>query len=193
MPDFVCATDSIATDETCSDKGGLLTVYWIDGTEVDWATMATDPTNWSDSGYSIQQWALDVGATFGKLEFEREQGRLDSLYTLDNGFYEVSLLNLVFRGHSTTKTVSLGKAVNCCNLVCQIFDNNGKARVIGKEFINGAWVNPVRNAQISRHLDTHGAFGAQDDRARDELDLLARHSQPPVYSDVTQATMDSLT
>lgn len=191
MPSWVCSTGDITTDTTCSDRGGLLTVFWIDQSEVDWDAMAL-VANYDDATHTILDWVLEVGGAFGELTFTRRNGRLDSLYTRDNGFYEVNLTNLIFQGHSASKTISLGQAIACCGIVAQIFDNNGLARVIGKEFVNGAWIDPVDNVALSRHLDTTGAFGAADDKARDEIDISGSHSYPPAYSSVDLATMRTL-
>lgn len=189
MPDIACALNEIKTNTLCADLGGLLTVFWIDETEIDWDAMAL-PANFDDSTYTVLNWILQGGASgFKELTFERRNGRLDALYTADNGFYEVSLLNLLFKGHSAAKTYDLNAAVGCCGIVAQVFDNNGLSRVIGKEFISGGWVDPIDKCRISRHLDTTGGFGAADDKSRDEFDITGSHTYAPAYSSVTLQTM----
>lgn len=188
MPDISCALDAIATDAACADLGGILTVYWAEDSDIDWDAMALE-ANYDDATKTILNWVMNGGATFKKLSFERKNGRLDALYTGDNGFYEVSLLNLVFKGHSAAKTLSLAKAVSCCKIVAQVFDNNGNARVIGKEFVQGAWIDALTPCKITRHLDTTGGFGNADDKNRDEFDITGEQSYPPVYSTVTLAEL----
>ena len=148
--------------------------------------------NWDDANYSILNWVFTGGGTFGEVTFQRKNGRLDALYTRENGFYEVSLLNMLLLGHDKARTVDLGRAISCCGIVAQIFDNNGMARVVGKEFIDGAWVDPLDNCTLGRHLDTSGQFGDLNDKSRDEFDLIAQHSKPLPYSDVDLATMRTL-
>ena len=188
MPDFSCATPGIASNDLCEDLGGLLTVFWAPQNEIDWVTMA-DSANWDDSNYSVTSWAFTGSGGWNEIQFERKNGRLDSEFTIGNRYYEVIIQNLLLKGHSAARTVSMGQAVPCCGIVAQIHDNNGKARVVGKEFLNGVWVDPVQKLRITRHLDTHGVFGAEDDGARDEFDLSAEHSAPLPYSDVDIATM----
>lgn len=191
MPNFACAYDSISSNELCGDNPGLLTVFWIDKTKIDWAAMAL-VANWDDATYSVKNWVLLGGATWGEISFTRRNGRLDALYTEANGYYEVNLLNMLLRGHSSSRSVSIGKAIGCCGLVLQVHDNNSKARVIGQEFVGGAWVDALKNGKISRHLDTTGAYGNEEDKARDEFDITAQHSFPLPYSDVTISTMRGL-
>ena len=95
MPTWSCSTGDITTDTTCSDRGGLLTVFWIDQSEVDWDAMAL-VANYDDATHTILDWVLEAGGAFGELTFTRRNGRLDSLYTRDNGLYEVNLTNLIF-------------------------------------------------------------------------------------------------
>lgn len=191
MPDFSCGLGDIATDATCSDAGGLLTVFAADSTDIDWTTMEGG-LYYDDATFSVIQWAMQGAGEFYEFSFERRNGRLDSTFTSADGFYTVELLNLLFKGHSATKTISLGQARNCCGLVGQVHDNNNLARVVGKEYISGAWIDPLTKLKVSRHLDTHGGFGAEDDTSRDELDLAAQHSHPPAYSTVTVTTMRTL-
>lgn len=191
MPDWVCDLGDVGTDDTCNDAGGLLTVFWIDKSDIDWTAMALE-ANYDTDTHSILNWIILGGATFGELTFQRKNGRLDALYTRDNGYYEVSLLNLLFLGRSVGRTISLGQAINCCGIVAQVFDNTGQAMVIGKEFQNGGWVDPLDNCAINRHLGTTGGFGNRDDKSRDEVDLLCQQITPPAYSDVDLATMRTL-
>jgi len=187
MPDFSGSLNDISTNTVCADKGGLLTVYWIPESDIDWSTVT-----WDDAGYAVTAWAMLAMATWNKIEFERTAGRLDALYTEENGYYEVSLLNLLFSGHSAARSVAIGQAIPVCNIVAQVFDNNGNARILGKEYDSGAWVNPLKNCRITRHLDTTGGFGAADDKARDEFDLTAQHLLPLPYSTVSLSTMETL-
>lgn len=191
MPDYVCMTDDLFTDATCSGRGGLLSVFWIDSSFIDWTAMAL-AANFDEPNNTILNWVITGGGTWGELQFERENGRLDALFTSDNDYYEVSLLNLLFSGHTTARTTSIGNAIACCNLILQVFDNNGSARIFGREHVGGAWVTPVRQAKIVRHLDTSGAFGSADDGSRDEFDIQGRHSYPISYSSVDYATMQTL-
>jgi hypothetical protein len=191
MPDFSCALEDIQTDVLCADTGGLLTVFWADKSKIDWTAMA-EIANWDDANYTVLNWIMTGGGTWGEITFQRKNGRLDSLYTSDNGYYEVNLLNMILTGHTATRTVNLGSAISCCGIVAQVFDNNSSSRVIGKEFIDGAWVDPLDVCRISRHLDTTGGFGSLDDKSRDEFDLAAQHLKPPAYSSVTLTTMRTL-
>lgn len=181
MPDIACALNDVKTGTACADLGGLLTVFWIDESDIDWDAMALI-ANFDPATREILNWVTLGGASFGELTFERKNGRLDALYTSDNGYYEISLLNLLFKGHSAAKTLDIASAVGCCGIVAHVFDNNGLSRVFGKEWLGGAWVDPIEKTRISRHLDTTGGFGAADDKARDEFDLTAQHTYPPVYS-----------
>lgn len=191
MPDFSCALGDIQTDTLCQDSGGLLTVFWTDASKIDWTAMALG-ANWDDANYSVLNWVMTGGGTWGEITFERKNGRLDALYTKENGFYEVSLLNMILSGHTKARTISLAQAISCCGIVAQIHDNNEGARVIGKEFISGAWVDPLERCRIARHLDTTGAFGAEDDKNRDEFDLSAQHTYAPPWSDVSITDMRAL-
>lgn len=190
MPDFSCQLADLATDATCSDAGGLLTVFATDETDVDWTTM-DDPLYYTDASYTIIQWAMQGAGEFFEYSFERRNGRLDSVYTRDDGFYQVDVLNMLFKGHSATQTLAIGRTVTCCGIVLQVHDNNNLARILGKEY-SGGFVNPLEKGFVSRHLDTTGGFGAADDRARDEIDISAQHINPLPYSTVTVTTMRTL-
>lgn len=183
--------NDIGTATDCSDSPGLLTVYAAQDSDIDWTTMA-DVANYNDATYTILDWAMLGGGTWSKLQFERKNGQLTSTYTIDNGYYDVQLLNLLFKGKSSARTISLGQMVACCGLILQVHDNNGLARVIGKEFISGGWVDALDRAKVIRHLDTTGSFGNADDKARDEVDFGAEHANPLPYSSVTIATMDTI-
>lgn len=149
-------------------------------------------TNYDQSNNTVLQWAMFVGEGWAKLSFDRKSGQLTHTYNSDTGYYEVALNNLVFKGKSAAKTMTLGKLVSCCNLVVQVHDNNGIARVFGKEFYAGSWGSPVARGRVSRHLDTTGSFGSEDDRSRDEVDFTAIHACPPPYSTVSVADMELL-
>lgn len=191
MPDFSCGINDIGTATDCSDKGGLLLVYAALDSDIDWATMATAPY-YTSATNTVIDWAMNAGKYWAKFTFNRKTGRLDALYTNDNGYYEVQLLNLLFRGKSASRSISLGQLVGCCGIVLQVFDNNDMGRVIGKEFVSGEWVNPLSRGKVSRHLDTTGTYGNADDRNRDELDFEAINSHPLPYSTVTIIEMDAL-
>lgn len=191
MPDFSCAVADVATDATCSDRGGLLTVFAIDDSSVDWDAM-TGVLYYDDATHTILDWATVGGASFAEFTFERKSGRLDSTYTADNGFYEVALLNLLFSGKSASRSITLGQLIGCCGLILQIHDNNSLARVIGKEYISGGWVNALERGRVIRHLDTTGAFGSADDKNRDEMDFGAQHLNPLPYASLTVAEMRAI-
>lgn len=184
MPDFTCSLDAIATDTLCADRGGLLTFFWIDESEIDWTNMALI-ANWDDANYEVDNFVYNGAVKFNELTFERRFGRLDALFTEDTDYYEVSLLNLLFLGKSSARTISLGNALSCCGILGVVFDNNSRARMFGKEFTDGAWINPLKRGKLSRHLDTTGSFGAADDKNRDEFDLTAQHSFPLPYVNIT--------
>jgi len=185
MPTLNCQLDAIQTDLLCSSKGGLLSVFWIDRSLVDWASMLDVSANYDDATYTLSNFVYTGAARFTELSFQAKNGRLDALYTSDNDYYEVSLLNLLFEGKSPIRSVSLANAISCCGIAAVVFDNNGFGRMIGKEYISGGWLDPLTNVKITRHLDTHGAFGAADDRARDEFDLTGEHRIAPAYVDLT--------
>lgn len=189
MPDFSCKVNDIGSATNCSDKAGLLVVFAAQDSSIDWASMA-DAANYTDATYTIIQWAMNGGGTWHRFNFERKNGRLDATYTSDNGFYDAQLNNLLFKGKSATRTISFGQLIACCGLTLQIHDNNGLARVMGKEFVSGAWVDPLEKAKVTRHFDTTGAFGNADDKNRDEVDFGAEHSNPLPYSAVTISAMD---
>ena len=191
MPTFSCGVLDLATAADCSDKGGLLTVLWTTDDQVDWDTM-TGATYFDDTDNSVVQWAMEAAGTWNRLDFVRKQGRMDNLYTRENGYYEVQVLNMIFRGHSAANTYGLAQAAACCNLIAVVFDNNGLSRVIGKEYVDGTWISPLENCVISRHLDTTGGFGNLDDKARDEVDLFAEHNNPPAYNEVSLSAMLAL-
>lgn len=191
MPDFSCQLNDIGTASDCSDRGGILIVYAALDADIDWVTMA-DSANYTSATNTVIDWAMNAGKYWAKFTFYRKNGRLDSLYTVDNGYYEVQLLNLLFKGKSATRTISLGQLIGCCGLILQVHDNNNLARVIGKEFISGEWVNPLARGKVGRHLDTSGAFGNRDDRNRDELDFQSINSHPLPYSTLTLSDMDAL-
>ena len=151
------------------------------------------PANYTSATNTIINWVMNTGGFWAKFTFHRKTGRLDALYTIDNGYYEIQLNNLTFQGKESVRTISLGQLVGCCGLILHVHDNNGLARVIGKEYISGEWVNPLARGKVSRHLDTTGTFGDADDRSRDELDFTADNSCPPPYSTLTIADMDLLT
>ena len=191
MPDFSCQLNDIGTATDCSDNPGLLVVYATLDADVNWTDMAL-PANYDDATYTILNWVMTGANQWAKFSFERKNGQLTSTYTIDNGYYEVQLLNLLFKGKTSARTISLGQLVSCCGLILQVHDNNSIARVIGKEYQSGGWVDPLERGRVIRHLDTTGAFGDADDRARDEVDFGAEHSNPLPYSSVDVATMDTL-
>ena len=149
MADLSCLLEDILTDQVCASKGGLLTVFWTDLSNVDWEAMA-QTGNYDPATRTVKSWAM-LGGSWGELQFEALNGRLDALYTDDNGYYEVSLLNMLFEGKTKERTISIARAISCCGLLLQVHDNNDQARVFGKEPINGSWFNPLVKAKISRH------------------------------------------
>lgn len=191
MPNYTCTLADLTTATDCSKKGGLLTVYMAQESSIDWANM-NDGVHYDNATGVINQWVMLAGGTWHRVDFEALLGRLDATYTADNGYYETNLLNLTLSGHSAANTVALSNLINCCGLVFQIHDNNGLARVVGKELVNDSFINPLRLGEFSRHLDTTGAFGARDDFSRDEFDINALQRYAPLYSTVTTATMDTL-
>lgn len=191
MPDFSCSVSDIGSATNCSDRGGLLKVFATPDASIDWTAMAL-VANYDDATYTILDWVMESGGTWSEFTFERKNGRLDATYTADTDYYDVQLLNLLFKGKSAARTISLGQLIGCCGLILQVHDNNDIARVIGKEYISGAWVDALERGKVIRHLDTTGVFGAADDKNRDELDLGAQHSNPLPYSSVTIADMQAL-
>jgi hypothetical protein len=190
MPVFSCSPSDLQTDANCSDKGGILAVFVADEQDIDFDTM-DGPLYYDDANYAIIQWALAGGGEFAEFQFERRNGRLDSNYTREDGFYTVDVTDLIFRGHSATKTVAIGNMIGCCGIVGQVHDNNALARVFGKEY-DTAFVNPLDKGVIQNHNDTHGGFGDEEDKSRDVISLRALHSNPIMYSTVSLTTMRTL-
>lgn len=191
MPTYSPSLGDVTTTTLCASKGGLLSVFWIDKTNIDWTAMLL-AANYNVATNSVLNWVILGGATWGEVTFQAKNGRLDGLFTSDNDYYEVTLPNLIIEGRDKARTLALANATTTCGILAQVFDNNGYARIIGKEHVNGAWVDPLENFKISRHLDTTGAFGAADDKTRDEFDMAAEHRYPFPYSDVDLATMRTL-
>ena len=181
----------VTTATNCSDNGGLTTVFLTDDASIDWTAMAL-VGNYTDATHTITNWVMISGGTWSEFQFERINGRLDSTYTRENGYYDILLQNLIFKGKSAARSITLGKLKSCCGLIAQVHDNNSLARVFGREYISGAWVLPLVSGSVGRHLDTTGAFGNLEDRSRDEIDLTGRHINPMPFSTVTIATMKTL-
>lgn len=192
MPDFQCKVNDIGSANNCSDKAGLLIVYTTLDSSVNWAAM-NSPVNYDTATNTVLNWIMNTGQYWAKFLFNRKTGRLDATYTVDNGYYDVQLLNLLFKGKQATRTMSIGQLAACCNLIFQVHDNNSLSRVIGKEHIAGEWVNPLSKGALTRHLDTTGQFGNNDDKNRDETDFGANHSHPIPYSTVGINAMDLIT
>jgi len=190
MPDFSCAVNDISTDTTCSDRGGWSAIFLADQSTIDWTAMALG-ANYDDATFSVLNWIM-LSGNWAEITAVRKNGSLQSTYTVANDFYTVEMNNIILKGHTAARTIAIGQLIACCGLVMQYFDNNGIARVIGKEYINGAWVDAVDPVRIARHLESHGVFGSEDDRARDELDFAGEHSFPMPYSSVDLATMRTL-
>lgn len=182
---------NIVNSELCTDQAGLVTVFVTDASNIDWEAMAL-ATNYTDAIYTIDQWVMEAGGLWGELTFNAEQGRLDALYTVENGYYEINLQNLIFAGRQAAKSIALDNLIACCGLVAQIHSNDGKARMVGREFVSGAWVPSLRQIRVSRNLDTTGAFGDEEDKGRNEVDMAGRHRYAPAYSDVTIAEMRTM-
>jgi hypothetical protein len=189
MPDFSCGVGDVQTSLDCSEKAGLIYVYATLDSSVNWATMA-------GSGYydtatnTILDWALNPGENFYRFTFERKSGRLDILYTQDTNLYEIQLNELIYKGKTAARTLTLAQLASCCGIILSVHANNETARVIGKEFIAGSWTDPLDRSEVSRYLDTTGAYGSRDDVNRDVTDFVASHSTPPSYSSLTITEMN---
>lgn len=190
MPNFSAGLIDLNTDDSCSDSGGLLVVFAAQNSDVDWTTMA-GALYYDDANFQVIDWAMEASGNFYEYNFYRKNGRLDATYTREDGYYSVDLLNLIFRGHSTTRTLGLGRTKNSCGVIMQVHDNNSLARVAGKEY-SGAWIDPLESMALSRHLDTHGGYGDIEDRARDEADFAGEHNDPLPYSTVSITAMQAL-
>lgn len=166
-------------------SAGVVAIFVAKGSDIDWAsvTVASD---------EVSTWAFTGATKFVELEPERRPTILNIEYTRDNAYYDVKLEGITFNGKSTAQTLAIANLKECCDLVFVVYYANGASRVIGKEHISGEFVNPVKNAKVSRHLDSAGEFGGgEDNGARDVVDVLAQHQQPPVYTSIDLATMRS--
>lgn len=181
----------IATSTSCNDKPGIVTVFATTFADVDWTAMAL-AANYDDATHTVTTWVMSGAGAWSEFTFEKKPSQLIGTYTSANGYYEVQLLNLLFNGKTAARSVIIGNLLACCNVVLQIHDSNGLARVVGAEYVEGAWTPSLKSGRVTRHLDTTGAFGTEDDRARDEIDFGAEHINPLPFSSVGIATMRTL-
>ena len=184
MATYQCAATALQTGTVCG-SAGITAVYIALDSDIDWAavTVASD---------EISAWAFTGVTKFVKLEPERKPSKLDAEYTRDNSYYEVNLNDLTFMGKSTAQSLALANLKECCSIIAVVYLSDGSSRVIGKELINGSFVNPVAKAKVVRHLDSAGEFGGgAENGARDVIDIQCQHQQPMLFTSIDMATMDS--
>lgn len=186
----VCATsceiDDIESSDECNIRGGLKTVYWAQYGDVDWETMAADPTAFDPVNQCILSYIMNDGATFKKLTFERKQGFYDFTYTEDADVYE-QIITMIFEGKSKANRNAFCKAIGCCKIILHIFDNNCLERVVGVEWDGELFEPQVKTLRIVRHLDSSGQFGSS--KARDEVDFGGESVCPPLFGQVGQTAI----
>ena len=101
-----CALTAITTTENCNASGGLKSAYWVKASDVDLASMSTDPLDFDQTTELILDYAMLGGAVFTKLTFERKQGFYDFTFTEDTDVYE-QLVTLIFEGKSNANRLAL--------------------------------------------------------------------------------------
>jgi filamentous hemagglutinin family protein len=181
---------NLSNTELCSDAQGILAVLVADTSKIDWDNVTFDITDTEQ----IAAFAYTDGASatpWVEFTFNRKSGRLDGIYTLDNGYYEVNLTNMIFNGVDSKKSLKIDQMITACGLVALIYLANGSAVLVGKEHISNAWVDPLETVRISRNNFTSGAYGDRDDRIRNEVDLSGQHQYSPLFlnSSLDLATM----
>lgn len=181
-----CATADITSSDECNLRGGMKTVYWCQYADIDWATMAADPLQFSTANQEILGYTMVGGAVFNKLTFDRKQGTYSFTYTEDAGVYE-QVITMIFEGKSRDIRNAFAGAVGCCKLICHIFDNNCLERVVGVEWDGSTFEPQVKTLRMTRHADESGEFGTSV--ARDEMDIGGESITPPLFASVGETNI----
>ena len=78
-----CSLDKLTGQNSCGKKGGMRAAYWTTYAEIDWVTMAGDPTKFTTANKEILEYVMEAGGSFKKLEFNKKSAFYDFDYTKD--------------------------------------------------------------------------------------------------------------
>lgn len=186
MPEITGSLDQFSTATDCNDKGGIRVLYWTEYNNIDWAAMAADALQFDQTTRKVLAYTMVSSATFNKIEFERKTAFYDFTYTSDADVVSL-LMTLAFKGKDNDRKNSLDHAIRTCAIVCHIYDENGKQRVIGVDW-NGVTFNlPVEYLEVKRILDSSGQKGSS--KSRDEMDLGGEQDFLPLFAEVVETAI----
>lgn len=189
MPIIDCELADLTTGSGCANKGGIKVAYWTLYSYVDWAATLADATPLFDqTTQTISGFTMVATNVWNKISFKRKGSFYTQSYTEDNQFYDTQITN-IFEGKGATLRNALTSAINCCNIVYYLIDNNGNERLFGVDW-DGVAFNPlVEPMKIRQHDDNSGDFGG--DSPSDVVIFGGESETPALYGDITQATFES--
>ena len=186
MPEITGALNQISTATDCNDKGGIRVLYWTEYKNIDWVAMAADPLKFDTTNRIVLDYTMVASAVFNKVEFERKTAFYDFTYTSDADVV-TTLLTLAFKGKDNARKNALDEAVRSCAIVCHIYDENGKQRVVGVDWNGVIFSLPVEYTEVKRIVDSSGQKGSS--KARDEMDLGGEQDYLPLFATVTETAI----
>lgn len=179
-----CELTDLSTSDACKVRGGISCIYWIRCTELDLEQMAAD---YDDTVGCLTGYVKKAPAVWSKLSFDKKNAFYDFTYTEDDDVY-VQLITIIFEGQSKELRNAFCHAVQCCDIILHIIDNNCLTRTVGLEWDGCNFTKQTKTLRIGRHLDSSGQLG--DSKARNEIDFVGESICPPIYNTVAEADLN---
>lgn len=186
MAEFDCELDTMGGEDACAKGKGIRRAYVANNDLIDWEAMFLDPTKWDPVNEIVLGYIYKPGGRHYEVKFDRTVSTFNAERTRDNGYYEV-LTSIQMEGNSASRSKTLKRYVECCNLQLHLYMANGTQRALGKDFDGEGFLDPVLKFEIERHRSDAGSFGG--DASRDELDFSGRNEFDPLYANVPVADL----
>lgn len=184
MPLIVCEP-KILTNSTgaCNDLGGWYKGFYTKVSNINWDAILADVDAMDQVNRVVHTLTENPGTTWAPIE-PRGEGTNYAFNFARQTRYDCTV-NFVFDGKDEVRTANLQSAIACCDILLVLFCNNGKHRIVGKDFNGAAFANPYRNFNISTHNDNSGTIGT--DNANDVVAMNGVQVWAPLYFDGTEA------
>ena len=178
MPLIVCEPKILTNSAgACNDLGGWYKGFYTKVSNINWTAMLADVDAMTPATRTIDVFSENVGTVWAPIE-PRGEGTNYAFNFARQTRYDCTV-NFVFDGKDEVRTKNLQDAIACCDILLVLFCNNGKKRVIGKDYNGESFTNPYRNFNISTHNDNSGTIGT--DNANDVVAMNGVQVWAPMY------------
>jgi len=184
---FTCELQALVSNDDCNLSGGIQEAYWCQFGDVDWVTIAADPTKFNPTTQQlIGTPTMLLSAVWKPITPERKTAQYTFTWTEETDVY-VQEIALNFEGTSNDMRLAFTKSVKCCNLVLLIIDNNCQQRLVGVEWTGVKFIKQTKTLRFGTHISRSGLKGST--KPGNDVILVGESDAEPMFANINLATL----